>query len=121
MNAIKSYEAFQKFSNVSTFLINLLYFSAEELAALYSEEDITSFAHLAGNRMDRAEGALIKCFPSHEEYLAAGQDEGYEYSSYEQSLIQESGKWQRILIHVTDGMMAARRLKVRECERIMAL
>jgi hypothetical protein len=112
-------ETTTKFEALSTFLLNLLCFSSEELAALYTESTLISFANAARSRSDRAYAALVATFPGGEEALIAMSEE--DYTSFESALAREVEDWGNRSAHITDAIMVARRNNAAACNRAMAL
>lgn len=112
-------ETFTKFLNFSRFLLNLLTFSAEELALLYTESTLHSFSAAAHRRDDRAYKALVSTFPGGEAELLSTLDA--DYNAYEHTLANECAKWGNLAMHTTDAIMVIRRRNVAECDQMMAL
>jgi len=118
MNTTMDIETFTKFLNFSRFLINLLTFSAEELALLYTESTLHSFAAACHRRDDRAYKALVSTFPGGEAELLATLEA--DYNAYEHTLANECAKWGNLAAHITDAIMVVRRRNVVECAAMMA-
>lgn len=109
--------AFEKFLNFSTFLLNLLTLTSEELALVYDEPTLLSFSAAARRRDDRAYKALVATFPGGEAELLADHEE----STYDRVLTDEIAKWGNVAVRVTAAIMVARRANYEACSRAMAL
>jgi len=119
MNNAMTYEAFRSFLNFSTFLVNLLTMTAEELALLYSETELSSFAAACRRRDERAYKAFVSCFPGGEaELLATSED---DYTAIDRGYANECAKWGNLAMHITDAIMVVRQNQRAACERMMAL